>query len=125
MPDSLTEQLEHWGRDRATSLASEAPAVPEEFVRGVRRVRRERRIRFAAAGAMCIVLIGAGAALLLPSAPTAAPRGSVPIALHPTQAASGGFTVAQIQRANHHFESDDLQLPEVSLAWTRELPQLW
>lgn len=124
MSDPLTDQLEQWGRSRADELASEATDVPDEFVRGVRRVRRVRRLQFSAVGALCMVILGVGVALLLSPAPSKPGRGT-PIAVASPQSESGGFTVAQILRANRHFESEDLRLPEVSLAWTREQPQLW
>lgn len=123
MSDPLTDQLEQWGRSRADDLAAATPAVPDEFVRGVRRVRRIRRLQAGAIGALCIVLLGAGITLVLPTAPPA--PGVARVVVTPSPSGSAGFTVAQILRANRHFESDDIRLPEVSLAWTREQPQLW
>ncbi len=123
MRDHLNEQLEHWGNAQASEITGAVREPPESFLHGVRRSRRVRRAKFGAVIGLAIVLL-AGASLTVrsPSRSTTAPIDSV---AHEPISAPGRFTVVQIARANRGLELDDLRLPEVSLAWTREPPAVW
>lgn len=128
MPDRLTDQLEQWGRARAGDLSRAAPAPSDDFLRGLRRVRRARQLR-AVAGAAAALALALGATLFLRHGAVQPPPSGAPsthsVTATTTDSLGRPFSALSLRLCNADRPLDELRLPDVSLSWTRQPVPIW